>query len=64
MLFNATEILGKEGFFMLDFRTDLADERKDLYKKANNIENEIDGIEATEEQINNPDSFIPFKKVF
>ena len=27
--------------------------RKDLYKKANNIENEIDGIEATEEQINN-----------
>ena len=38
---------------MLDFRTDLADERKDLYKKANNIENEIDGIEATEEQINN-----------
>ena len=54
MLFNATEILGKEGyFFMLDFRTDLADERKDLYKKANNIENEIDGIEANEEQINN-----------
>ena len=38
---------------MLDFRTDLADERKDLYKKANNIENEIDGIEANEEQINN-----------
>ena len=33
---------------MLDFRTDLADERKDLYKKANNIENEIDGIEANE----------------
>ena len=31
---------------MLDFRTDLADERKDLYKKANNIENEIDGIEV------------------
>ena len=27
MLFNATEILGKEGyFFMLDFRTDIADQ--------------------------------------
>ena len=35
---------------MLDFRTDLADERKDLYKKANNIENEIDGIEARSEE--------------
>jgi GPR endopeptidase len=54
VLLYATEILRKEGyFFMLDFRTDLADERKDLYKKANNIENEIDGIEANEEQINN-----------
>ena len=38
---------------MLNFRTDLADERKDLYKKANNIENDIDGIEANEEEINN-----------
>ena len=37
---------------MLNFRTDLADERSDLYKKANNIENDIDGIEANEEQIN------------
>ena len=37
---------------MLNFRTDLADERKDLYKKANNIENDIDGIEANEEEIN------------
>ena len=36
---------------MFDFRTDLASERRDLYKKANNIENEIDGIEAEEEQI-------------
>ena len=26
---------------MLDFRTDLADERTDLYKKANNIENNL-----------------------
>ena len=30
-----------------------ANQSSDLYKKANNIENEIDGIEATEEQINN-----------
>ena len=36
---------------MFDFRTDLASERKNLYKKANNIENEIDGIEAEEKQI-------------
>ena len=38
---------------MFDFRTDLADERKDLYKKANKIENEIDGVEASEEVIDN-----------
>ena len=37
---------------MLDFRTDLADERTDLYKKANNIENNLDGIEVEEKQIN------------
>ena len=37
---------------MLDFRTDLADERTDLYKKANNIENKLDGIEVEEKQIN------------
>lgn len=36
---------------MYNFRTDMADERKDLYKKANNIENEVDGIEAQEEKI-------------
>lgn len=36
---------------MFEFRTDLASERRDLYKKANNIENEIDGIEAQEEKI-------------
>ncbi len=36
---------------MYNFRTDLADERRDLYKKANKIENEIDGIEAEEEQV-------------
>ena len=36
---------------MYNFRTDLADERRDLYKKANNIENEVNGVEVEEEQI-------------
>ncbi len=36
---------------MYNFRTDLADERRDLYKKANRIENEVEGIKAEEEQI-------------
>ncbi len=36
---------------MYNFRTDLALERRDLYKKANNIEKEIDGIETEEEKI-------------
>ena len=37
---------------MVNFRTDLASERRDLYKKANSIENEIQGIESEKEQIN------------
>ena len=37
---------------MFNFRTDLALERRDLYKKANKIENEVDGIESQEEEIN------------
>lgn len=36
----------------LNFRTDLADERRDIYKKANNVENEINGIESEQEEIN------------
>lgn len=36
---------------MYNFRTDLALERRDLYKKANNIENEVEGIETEEEKI-------------
>ena len=36
---------------MFNFRTDMAVERRDLYKRANNIENEIDGIECNEENI-------------
>lgn len=30
----------------MQFRTDMADERRDLYRKANNIEEEINGIEC------------------
>lgn len=36
---------------MYNFRTDMADERKDIYKKANKLEN-IPGIESTENIIN------------
>ena len=36
---------------MQNFRTDLASERRDLYKKANNIEDEVDGIETEEEKV-------------
>ena len=36
---------------MYNFRTDLALERRDLYNKAHNIENDIDGIETEEEKV-------------
>ena len=36
---------------MYNFRTDLASERRDIYQKANNLE-QIDGIEDTKEDIN------------
>lgn len=35
---------------MYNFRTDLALERRDLYKKANRLENEVDGIEIEEDK--------------
>lgn len=35
---------------MYNFRTDMADERKDIYKKANNLEN-IPGIETSESTV-------------
>ena len=35
---------------MYNFRTDLASERRDIYKKENKLENEIDGIESTKEE--------------
>ncbi len=36
---------------MINFRTDLASERRDLYKKTHNLENEIDGVESEKEVI-------------
>ena len=36
---------------MFNFRTDLADERRNLYRKANKIEDEIQGIETEEQEI-------------
>ena len=35
---------------MFDFRTDLATERRDIYKKANQIENEIRSTKAQAEK--------------
>ncbi len=37
---------------MYNFRTDLASERREIYQKANKLENEIDGIESSKEEIN------------
>ena len=37
---------------MYNFRTDLADERRDLYKKANKLDDSIDGIDVENKQIN------------
>ena len=34
---------------MYNFRTDLAVERNDIYKKVNNIQNEIDGVKIENE---------------
>ena len=35
----------------LNFRTDLADERRDVYAKANKIEDKIEGIETNNEEV-------------
>lgn len=43
------EIIFWEVDYMINFRTDLALERRDLFKKANNISNEVDGLETQEE---------------
>ena len=36
---------------MYNFRTDLADERRDIFKKINNIKDEIDGVEVEEKNV-------------
>ncbi len=36
----------------MNFNTDLAVERNDIYRKANNVEDKIDGIETEEKRIN------------
>lgn len=41
----------KRYFFMVNFRTDLALERREIYRKANQLEKEIEGIEAEEEKV-------------
>lgn len=38
---------------MYNFRTDLADERREIFRKANNLEKEIDGIETEVEKEGN-----------
>ena len=35
---------------MYNFRTDLASERRDIYQKANHLENEVPGIQTEEMQ--------------
>lgn len=37
---------------MYNFRTDMADERRDIYKKANNLDGEIPGIETSSSKQN------------
>ena len=49
---NKIEDIQKNKTKQFNFRTDLANERRDIYKKANSIENEINGIESTKEEIN------------
>ena len=52
MLENYISKKEKNKMKQFNFRTDLANERRDIYKKANSIENEINGIESTKEEIN------------
>ena len=48
---NKTDVKNKSKAKSFDFRTDLASERRDLYKKANKIEDEINGIESEKHKI-------------
>ena len=49
-MFNNEAEIRKEFNKQLNFRTDLASERRDIYQKANNLD-EIQGVETTEEDI-------------
>ena len=49
-MFNNNFHLNEEPRKQLNFRTDLASERRDIYQKANNLD-EIQGIETTKEDI-------------
>ena len=43
---NNIDFICAGGFFMNNFRTDMAVERNDIYKKQNSISNDIDGVET------------------
>lgn len=38
---------------MINFNTDLADERRDIYRKANKLEDDVPGIETEERKVSN-----------
>ena len=46
---NNIDFICAGGFFMNNFRTDMAVERNDIYKKQNSISNDIDGVETEKE---------------
>lgn len=48
---NIEKLMKKENDIMINFSTDLAVERNDIYRKANKIENNIEGIETEDEEI-------------
>lgn len=50
-MFNNESHMSEEPRKQLNFRTDLASERRDIYQKANNLD-EIQGIETTKEDVN------------
>lgn len=47
---------------MINFNTDLADERRDIYRKANKLENDIPGVETEERKIS-PDIKVATVKI-
>lgn len=50
LLFSYNNCKKKKEVLFMDFRTDMALERRDIYRKANQIENEIPGVETEETQ--------------